>query len=72
MDHRSDFSNFWKVELIYMKVQVCSSAEPPLEYSQDQISSNKSSLVNIFSIDSGVTWRWCRLVVEGRTGKMTD
>ena len=74
-DGRSDFSNFWKVQLISMKVQVCSgsSAKPSLEYTQDQIPLKKPSFIIIFSISSGVTERWCsfRLVLEGEVVKVT-
>ena len=38
LEKKTFFSNIYlKVQVIYMKIQVLSSSEPPLDYNQDQL-----------------------------------
>ena len=37
LENKTPSDTYWRVQLVYMKVQAHSSLEPPLEYNQDQV-----------------------------------
>ena len=61
---------YWRVQLVFKKVQGHSSVEPPLEYSQDQMPWKIIVCLTFLTI-LRVTEILCsfRLVLEGETGK---
>ena len=37
LENKAPSDTYWRVQLVYKKVQAYSSLEPPLEYNQDQM-----------------------------------
>ena len=65
LENKNPSDTYWRVELVFEKVQAHSSLSPPMKYNQ-----NQSSLMTSLSI-LGVTEILCsfRLVLEEKTGK---
>ena len=69
MENKTSLDTYWRVQLVFKKVQTRSSLEQPLEYNQNQIIELRffMKFLNIL----GVTEIFCsfRLVLEGKTSK---
>ena len=37
LENKTPLDTFWKVQIVFKKVQACSSLESPVEYNQDKI-----------------------------------